>query len=64
MTFVQNKPGGLDVFLFCIFFLFAVINVTALFLPSKGKNTLSLFLERRRLEQEQKLNAIKDHMGK
>ena len=63
-VFSETKPSGRDIFLLCIFFLFATINVTALFLSSNGKNILSLFLERKRLEQEQKLNAIKEHMGK
>jgi len=46
------------------FFALPVVNLFALAASAKGRDYFSLFFERKRLEQEQKIIALKKSMGK
>ena len=62
---MSNDPTtGKDVLIWLIFFLYAVVNILALWLASKHRGFLSLYFERKRLEQEIKIDQLRKQAGK
>jgi hypothetical protein len=64
LFFFQGRLDGKEALIFGLLFAFPVVNILALAASAKGRDFFSLFLERKRLEQEQKLHALKKSMGK
>lgn len=62
-AFNQDHFNGEKVMVYALFFAFPVINLIAI-AGSGGRGFLSLYFERKRLEQEQKIFALKKSMGK
>ncbi len=60
----QDHLGGKMIMLLFIFLALPVVSLLALASPGNGKDFFSLYFERKRLEQEQQILAIKKNMGK
>ena len=53
-----------DALIFVLLFAMPLVNVVALAASAKGRDFFSLFFERKRLEEEEKVNALKKKLGK
>lgn len=62
---MSNAPTtGKDILIWFLFFLYAVANILALWLASEHRGFLSLYFERKRLEQEIKIDQLRKQAGK
>jgi hypothetical protein len=48
----NGSSSGRDIFLYIVFLALPIINIVALWISSEHRNVVSLFFERKRLEQE------------
>lgn len=58
------KEGTGDLIAFVLVLVLLIVNLVALFSKRDRKDFLSLFWERKRLEQEKKIRELKKEMGK
>ena len=60
----EDTLDGKQILIFVLFFALPVVNLFALAASAKGRDFFSLYFEHKRLEQEQKIIALKKSMGK
>lgn len=60
----KSSPDGKGLMIFTVFLALPVVNLIALATSGNGRDFLSLYFEVKRLEQEQKIIAIKKSMRK
>ena len=58
------KEGARDLIAFVLIFIVPIVNLIALYAKGDRKDFISLFWERKRLEQEKKILELKKEMGK
>ncbi len=58
------RHDGYGISFFIALILFSTVNVLSIMSHSDGRGIVSLFFERKRLEQEQKLENLKKNMGR
>jgi len=55
----SGNSSGRDIFLLAIFLALPIVNLTALWMSREHRNIVSLFFERKRLEQEIKIAELR-----
>lgn len=60
----NSRPSEKDVLIFILFLAFPILNLIAFWRTSNSRDILSLFIERKRLEQEKKIADLRKSLGK
>jgi hypothetical protein len=61
---IAAKTDGVSIFLFVFLVFIPIINFLALAESGKEQDLLSLYFERKKLEQQKKLDELKKSMGR
>lgn len=62
--FMSEHLEGMMIMMLMLFFALPVVNLIALAASGNGSDFFSLYFERKRLEQEQKIISLKKSMGR
>lgn len=60
----NNQPSEKDILIFIIFLELPILNLTAFWMASNSRDIFSLFIERKRLEQEKKIADLRKSLDK